>query len=281
MASMTRLGTLPHRLLAAVLLGLLGLGTACTNERPQPSDPNAIPPGLADTVPGKASAPAQRCNQSGQSPAVKVVLTTADGVHLAGVRFGGGARGVLLLPQRGADYCAWWPYANDLLRSGFHVLAIDQRNSGQSETSDKADLTADAIAGIAELKRLGATRVIVVGASQGGAVALVTAARVPDQVAGVVSLSYPDDNLDVTGGTGADPHTPAQAAPRITVPLMLCFTNGDQFAKNAKPQQLAAKVPSTVKELVGRSGVSHGWDMLKVGPDDVRDDVLRFLQSYD
>jgi len=285
MASMNRLGTLPYRRRTAgfALAAILALfASACTDERTpqQPTDPNAVATGVADTLPGKAPAPAQRCGKSPQITPVKVVLTTSDGVHLAGARFGTGARGVLLLPQRDTDFCPWWDFATQLGLAGFQVLAIDQRNSGQSEDAEKADYTADAAAGIAELKRAGAARVVLVGASQGGAVALVTAGRTPNDVAGVVALSYPDDGLDVTGGTGDAPRTPAEAAPKINMPLMLCFTKGDQFAVKAKPQQLAAKSPSTAKELVGRSGVSHGWDMLRVGPDDVRTDVLRFLQSY-
>jgi pimeloyl-ACP methyl ester carboxylesterase len=284
MASMTRLGTLPHRsravgyALAAALL--LGGAAACTEERPQSNDPNVVAPGLADTVPGKAPLPAERCRKSGNAPAVKVVLTTSDGVHLAGVRFGSGARGVLLLPQKGIDFCPWWDYASELVTAGFHVLAIDLRGTGQSEPSDKADYTADAAAGVADLKQAGAAKVVLVGASQGGAVALVAAARLADQVAGVVALSYPDDAEDVTGGAGADPRTPAQAAPKLAAPLMVCFTTGDKLDDKARPQELVAQAPATAKELVGRAGVSHGWDMLKVGPDDVRPDILRFLQSY-
>jgi pimeloyl-ACP methyl ester carboxylesterase len=284
MASMTRLGTLPRRsraigfALAAALV--LGGGVACTDDRPQSNDPDAVAPGLADTVPGKAPLPAQRCRKTGNAPAVKAVLTTADGVHLAGVRFGSGPRGVLLLPPKGIDFCPWWDYASELVLAGFHVLAIDLRGTGQSEPADKADFTADAAAGVAELKKAGAARVVLVGASQGGAVALVTAARLADQVAGVVALSYPDDAEDVAGGVGADPRTPAQAAPLLRTPLMLCFTSGDKLDDQAKPEELAEQAPATAKELVGRSGVSHGWDMLKVGPDDVRPDILRFLQSY-
>jgi pimeloyl-ACP methyl ester carboxylesterase len=284
MSSMTRLGTLPRRARAAGIAItaalLLAGGAACTDDRPQTNDPEAVAPGLAETVPGRAPLPAQRCGKSGNAPALKTVLTTSDGVHLAGVRFGSGARGVLLLPQRDIDFCPWWDYASELVTAGFHVLAIDMRNSGQSETSDKADYTADAAAGVAELKKAGASRVVLVGASQGAAIALVTAARLPDQVAGVVALSYPDDAQDVTGGTGDDPNTPAEAASRISTPLMVCFTSGDKLATNAKPQQLVEQSPATAKEVVGRSGVSHGWDMLKVGTDDVRPDVLRFLQSY-
>jgi pimeloyl-ACP methyl ester carboxylesterase len=250
--------------------------SACTGDRtPAPSASGAA----ASSLPGTAPEPAARCHQSGSVPAVKTALTTADGVHLAGVQFSSGARGVLLLPQRGADLCPWWSYATELVGQGFQVLAIDLRGTGFSENSSTLDYTADAAAGVAELRRSGATKVVIVGASLGAAVGLVTAARVPEQVAGVISLSYPDNDLDVTGGAGAAPRTPAQAAPKITAPVLLAYTVGDRQA--ADPQPLAAQLHGPVAQLVGRPGVSHGWDLLKVGTDDVRPDLLAFLQSYD
>lgn len=262
---------------AAVALTL----TACTSEDPPaPINPDAVQAPVADTIPGKAPSPAERCHASGNVPVAKVVLTTGDGVHLAGAVFGSGPRGVLLLPQRGADLCPWWDYAVTLVNQGFHVLAIDLRGTGFSEEAPKADYTADAIAGVAELKRAGASKVVVMGASLGAATALVTAGRIPAEVAGVVSLSYPDNNLDVTDGTGDGPRTPAEAAPKTTAPMLLCFTAGDKQAQNAKPQVLADIAPAPAKQLVGRPGVSHGWDLLKIGPDDVSADVLAFLQSY-
>ena len=39
------------------------------------------------------------------------------------------------------------------------------------------------------------------------------------------------------------------------------------------------KTRSAARQMVGRPGVSHGWDMLKVGDYDVRPDILGFLQS--
>lgn len=264
-------------LLAAA--SMLMTTSACTDE-PAPISPDQVQGQASDTLAGRAPAPAERCHKSGNAPVAKVVVKTADNVYLAGVRFGSGEHGVLLLHQRGADLCPWWDYANSLVNKGFHVLAIDFRGNGFSDNSDSADYTADAIAGIAELKRAGATRVVLVGASIGAATALVTAGRVPDQVAGVVSLSYPDNDIDVTDGAGAGPHTPAEAAPKITAPMLLCFASGDTSATTAKPQELVDASPAPAKQLVGRPGVSHGWDMLKVGTDDVTTDVLGFLQSY-
>lgn len=261
------------------LVALVAVAGACTSDPvPTPVDPNSVAADLAGTKPGQAPVPSERCSESGNSPVTKVVLTTSDKVHLAGARFGTGTKGVLLLPQRLSDLCPWWDFASELVNKGYLVLAIDMRGTGYSEDAKTMDYTADAAAGIAELKRAGAQKVVLIGASQGAATALVTAGRMPDQIAGVVSLSYPDDNLDVTGGTGAQPHTPLQAAALITSPLLIAFTSGDRQA--AKPDDLVAKVPGPAKQLVGRSGVSHGWDMLKIGQDDVRPDVQTFLTSY-
>lgn len=274
---MSRLGTLPWRL-TLVAAVTVTLAAGCTEDPPAPVNPDAVPESVVDTVAGSAPAPAERCHKSGNTPASKVVVTTADDVHLAGVRFGAGPRGVLLLPQRGADLCPWWDYALELTTAGFHVLAIDVRGTGYSEEGTVMDYTADAAAGIAELRRAGAERVVIIGASMGAATALVTAGRLPDQVAGVVSLSYPNGALDVTGGAGSGPKTPDEAAPLITAPVLLAYTIGDRMA--AKPDDLVAKVAGPDKRLVGRPGVSHGWDMLRLGDDDVRPDVLAFLQSY-
>jgi pimeloyl-ACP methyl ester carboxylesterase len=279
---MSRLGTLPRRIPSVLAAAAVLLSTACTDggTPTRQVNPDAVDAGVSDTLAGQAPPPAERCHKSGNVPAAKVVITTEDNVRLAGVRFGSGGRGVLLLPQRGADLCPWWDYAASLVGSGFHVLAIDLRGTGFSEDSPNRDYTKDAAAGIAELRRQGAQRVVLLGASLGAAAALVTAGRLPDQIAGVVSLSYPDNDLDVTGGSTTWPRTPAEAAPLTTAPMLLCFTAGDASARSAKPQALIASAQSPAKQLVGRPGVSHGWDMLKVGADDVTAEVLAFLQSY-
>lgn len=282
---MIRLGTLPRpRIVLALLAAVTMFGAgACTSDEPAaaPNGPPdfGIPAELANTVPGSAPEPAQRCRQGSDPPAIKMVITTADNVHLAGVRFGSGPRGVVLLPQAGADLCRWWYYAYELVRAGFHVLAIDLRGTGYSESGDKLDYSADAIAAVSALKKAGAQKVVLVGASLGAATALVAAARAPDEISGVVAISYPDDNLDVTGG-GSSPRTPAEAAPLIRAPVMLCFTADDPQVSKAKPIELAEKMPALDKQLVGRPGVSHGWDMLKAGVDDVRPDILGFLSAY-
>lgn len=85
--------------------------------------------------------------------------------------------------------------AEELVTSGVAVLLTDKRGSGASEgswlTADFGDLAGDALAGFRFLQRrdeVDPTRVGVVGLSQGGWVAPITAAR-SDEVAFVVNVS--------------------------------------------------------------------------------------------
>src|SRR4051812_37941139 len=104
---MSRLGTLPQVWCVALLL----LVTGCTGD--PPSTPGTSTE--TDSLAASAPVPAERCHKSGSVPVEKVVLTTTDGVHLAGARFGSGAKGLVLLPQQGSDFCAWFDYASTLV----------------------------------------------------------------------------------------------------------------------------------------------------------------------
>lgn len=285
---MSRMGTLPSRRVTRVVLclataaALAITGAACTSADGGgggSTGGQAAPPD--NSRPGQAPEPAKRCDQSGNDPATKTVLTTSDGVKLSAVRFGSGARGVVLLPQRGSDLCPWWYFAMQLVTKGFHVLAVDLRGTGYSEAGDRKDYSADAAAAVSALHAAGAQRVVIIGASQGANVALVTAGRIPDQVAGVVSLSYTDNGFDATGGAaGSGPRTPAEAAPLITSALLICWAQGDRQVFAAKPMALYDTAGTQDRKLIGRPGVTHGWDMLKVGDDDVTADVLEFVEAH-
>ncbi|MBX6749548.1 MAG: alpha/beta fold hydrolase [Micromonosporaceae bacterium] len=203
-----------------------------------------------------------------------MVVTASDGTKLAGAEWGDGPRGVVLLHQRGADLCRWWDFATELADAGYHVLAIDFRGNGYSDSGPVHDLTRDAVGAVAWLKQAGATQVVLVGASMGATTALVTAGRHPDLAAGVVSLSMPG-SIDVTGGDTEGPTRPQQAARLIDVPLLMCWATSDRSATN--PQPIVDASPATDKQVVTRDGGRHGWDLLTDGPHDVRPEVLAFL----
>jgi len=285
---MSRLGTLPQSRAARLALCLATVamlavgGAACTSGGSPNLGSGGETTGPPDNSrPGQAPTPASRCDQSGNDPVTKMVLTTSDGVKLAAARFGSGPRGVVLLPQRGVDFCPWWYFAMQLVNRGFHVLAVDLRGTGYSEAGDRKDYTADAAAAVRALHVAGAQRVVIMGASQGANVALVAAGRIPEQVAGVITLSYTDNAFDATGGAaGSGPRTPAEAAPLINSAILLCWAQGDRQVSGATPLAIYDKAGTSDKKLIGRAGVTHGWDMLKVGDDDVTADVMEFMEAH-
>jgi hypothetical protein len=62
--------------------------------------------------------------------------------------------------------------------------------------------------------------------------------------------------------------------------MLLCWAQGDRQIGGAKPQVLYDTAGTTDKKLIGRPGVAHGWDMLKVGGDDVTADVMEFVEAH-
>jgi hypothetical protein len=62
--------------------------------------------------------------------------------------------------------------------------------------------------------------------------------------------------------------------------MLIAFAAGDREADGTDAERLLASSRAADKQLVGRPGVSHGWDMLTVGADDVRPAVRGFLDSY-
>lgn len=253
---------------------LVAVVAACSGEPRTPNPSPSIP--AAQSVVDSAPAPAERCRRPDDGTVAKVVVTGADGVRVVGAEWGEGPRGVVLLHQRGGNLCGWWEYATELAQAGFHVLAIDYRNSAFSERGE-ADLTRDALAAVEWLKAAGAERVVLVGASLGAATAMVTVGRHPDAVSGLVALSLPP-GIDVTGGDDAEPATPEAAAPLISAAMLMCWATSDPNAVD--PQPFVDAAPSPDKRVITREGGAHGWTMLTDGPADVRPEVLAFLQQY-
>jgi pimeloyl-ACP methyl ester carboxylesterase len=128
-------------------------------------------------------------------------------VRVDAAEVGSGAAGVILVHEYPADLCGFWPFAVYLSRHRLHVLDIDLRCFGHSScpASDAArgHLAADVTGAAGELRRRGARRVAVLGASVGGTVALTAAATMRSAVAAVVCLSCHARFTPRVGGTAA------------------------------------------------------------------------------
>ena len=130
-----------------------------------------------------------------------VQLQTDDGRLLAATLLPGGDTWILLGHQNNADRGDWQPLDTDLQAAGFTVLAWDFRGFGDSDEGDLGDIDHDWLAAITYASAQGARRIVGVGASMGGASALV-AASMDDRMQGVVTISAPDQfrGLDATQG---------------------------------------------------------------------------------
>jgi pimeloyl-ACP methyl ester carboxylesterase len=112
------------------------------------------------------------------------VFTTPDGVKLAGDLYGAaGSPLVVMTHGGGQSRSSWRGTARALADAGYHVCSMDLRGHGESDWAPDGDYSFDRYVDdlavvIAEL----GGPAILVGASLGGHVALIAAARRPDLV---------------------------------------------------------------------------------------------------
>ena len=249
-------------LLAAALL-LAG----CGGKRAGPAAP-APPPALA-----------KRCGM-GFSDARTFWFTAADGTRLDGAVLGRGPRGVVLLHEAPADLCGWAPYGERLARAGFYVLLVDLRGYGLSRRGRQGGprgAVADVPGAVDELTRLGAKRVVLVGASYGGATALVAAPDLGSRIEAVASLSG-----ELVLGRGSSTELDAIAAvKRLRVPLLVLGSREDRYLNAVEARQLVRAAHSTHATLAEFDGTFHGWDLLSVSPERQRANriLLAFLRK--
>jgi pimeloyl-ACP methyl ester carboxylesterase len=233
----------------------------------------AIAMGIASGV--AASTPAAHADTScveRSDHATIVRFRTSDRVSLAGVTMGGGPAGVVLAHQVDGDLCAWLPFARVLKAAGFRVLAFDFRNFGTSQhTGASTHLERDVVAAAAEVRRLGASRTYLVGASMGGTAVLTAAPSIRPAVAGVISLSGPSTFVDMDA---------LAAVKKLHAPALFAVGRYDHdFVADVKAQYAAAA--SKDKRLVVRPNGYHGTllvDGAEGAP--LRRIVLAFLRSH-
>jgi alpha-beta hydrolase superfamily lysophospholipase len=190
-----------------------------------------------------------------------VRFTTFDRVRLIGVELGSGPRVVVLAHQGGGGegpwLCAWMRYARVLALQGYRVLAFDHRGFGSSgQTSHWARATRvdfDVLAAIQVMRARGARRIVLAGASLGGAAVLSAAALSPTRVDGVISFASPQ----IFGRVDA-----LRAARALRVPALFVSAEEDgTFAEDARA--LYDACPSPDKRLAIVSGFVHGAPVLR------------------
>lgn len=195
----------------------------------------------------------------------------ADGTKLVGHRFGKGAKGVVLAHQSNGDLCEWLPYARELAGQGYFVFAIDLRGHGFSSAGPTRRMGRDVTAAVKELRKLGKTKVLVVGASMGGLAGLVGAANARPQVDGVVALSAPAQFIGMNG---------VATASALRAPVLYVAAEDDaggRFARDARV--MFPRTASADKALEVVPGGLHGVELLQRTPA-VKQLVASFLRSH-
>ncbi len=231
---------------------------------------SALTVGLAST---SGAATAHGCVQANE-----LRFRAGDGTRLVGHGFGGAKPGrktaVVLAHMSEGDLCVWAPYARRLAAKGFWVFPFDFRGHGLSRgRRNHAKAVADFGAAVRAVRRLGARKVVIGGASLGGIAAIVAATKLRPAVQGVVSVSGP---AAIEGELNARP-----AAPRLRVPTLYVAAEQDQngpydFAAEAK--ELYDATGTTEKRLELVPGSLHGTFLVQ-GSARVRALLEQFLRD--
>jgi alpha-beta hydrolase superfamily lysophospholipase len=222
---------------------------------------------------GAEAGPAHSCVQKDE-----LWFRASDGTKLVGHRFGGakpGARtAVVLAHMSDGDLCVWAPYARSLAKQGLWAFPFDLRGHGFSEgAQDHSKAAGDVIAAVRAVRKLGARKVVVAGASLGGIAAVVAAPRISPRVAGVVSVSGP---AEIVGELNARP-----AAPKLRVPTLYLAAADDRFPPYdfaAEARELHAATGTREKRLLVVPGSLHGT-FLVGGSARARALLTRFLRN--
>jgi pimeloyl-ACP methyl ester carboxylesterase len=199
---------------------------------------------------GSASAQ-NRALRHGCAKQGEIRFRAADGLRLAGHRFGRGKTAVVFAHEARGGACQWIPYARALGKRGYLTIAFDFRGYGRSQTPKRgawSRLPADVIAAAKLSRSLGAKKVVVVGASMGGTNVVAAAANARTVIDGVISVSAPTSY----GRTDA-----LAAARRLQLPVLYLVGEGDEgFVEHSR--LLYAATSSANKRLEILDSPQHG-----------------------
>ena len=193
-------------------------------------------------------------------------LAATDGVRLNAVTMGSGPRGVVMLHQTDNGVCGWFEYGGILAKQGFQVLLFDRRCTGQSTcpgggTAKGSRHSADVQTAVATLRKQGAAKVAVVGASLGGAVAIGSCSAA--KADGCVALS--PALFDFPLGDGL---TAQKAIGRLGVPTLVADAPDDSSSPIAEVKALLTKArPGVVRFVQLPNAAGHGWSTVNDAAD--------------
>ncbi|MET9268439.1 alpha/beta hydrolase [Kribbella sp. NPDC003557] len=232
---------------------------------PSPASPSRPSPSQALQTPSPSvelTALAERCGLAGQrAAATPRVVKVSNDVQLYSAGAGRGRLGVVLVHGSGSrGICNWAVEIGWLAEAGLNVVGYDQTCVGASTCVDEVRPVEDLLAVVADLRARGATQVVVVGASAGGSIPLVAAARPDSGITAAVSLSTA--GLATPLGTADAPDTSATSvAGTIRQPVLYVLAR-DDTASSVPEVTSISKATKRARLVLLPTGSGHAQEVL-------------------
>ena len=251
-----------------LLLALLVAGCGTDDPVPEPAPPPSSPTPTPSQVEPRwevLDGPLARCGPQpaalGQADLRYAVLRDPSAGRIPSVSSGRGRTVAVLLHQTdGNGLCGWLEHVPALVAErGVAVLAVDVCPYGAArcaEDVEPMEVVAAVVSHAREAMR--ADRVVVVGASMGGSLAVISAATV-DGVDAAVDLSGPTDwpgMGQVHGGRA------------VRVPVLVAMADEEGPEAVAAARRIANQAPEGSRFLSAEAG--HGYDLVEPFLDDLR-----------
>src|SRR6267143_366781 len=201
-----------------------------------------------------------------------VSFPTADGGVVSADLYGAGERGVVLAHGGRFKKGSWEKQAQALAAAGFRVLAIDFRGYGQSRGPGDSDpmsapLHLDVLAAVRYLRKSGAKKVSVVGASMGGG------------AAGDASILSEPGEIDRLVFLGAAPNGPAE---KLKAASLFIVARDDASEDGLRLPGIRAQYEKDPqpKELIIVDGSAHAQILFQTYQGEkIMREILRFLSG--
>jgi pimeloyl-ACP methyl ester carboxylesterase len=210
-------------------------------------------------------------DMAGKVGAKQVRFGFGGAVNLAGMIGGNGTTGIVLSHMAEGDVCQWVLVFDELIDQGYRVLAFDAHGFGASDTGE-APYDDDVVAAAAALRKDGATKIVLMGASMGGTFSLAATPKITPPLAGVISVSGPLAYAGVSAQL---------EVPKISVPVLFVAQEDDGLFGDAAKQMYADAKASPDARLTVTPGAIHGVPLVSPGVDDkIHTEVAAFLAKY-
>jgi esterase/lipase len=196
-----------------------------------------------------------------------VTFTTEDGIELSGTLYGQGTEAVIFSHMSHGSRAEWRELPEKMASMGYMALAYDFRGRGESDgTFDPPASGKDLMAAVAFVRKEGAQKIALIGASMGAMasakVAAVETAEAVICLAGGISWS----GLEVSD----------QELAAITAPLLVITSEEDRFVKDTLHIYEAASGP---KEKHLYPGSTHGTDLFDTHGEDLSQRLINFIRK--